>query len=87
MTAADRGEEIRCRFSRLKAGADIHLRLLYAMGFDLASVHAASPRSAGAIAGDLDNRPRRWLNDAATTAAAEVRRDFREWKKYMKRRW
>jgi hypothetical protein len=57
------------------------------MGFDLASVHAASPRSAGAIAGDLDKRPRRWLNDAATTAAAEVRRDFREWKKYIKQRW
>ena len=55
-------------------------------GFDLASVHAASLRGAGAIGKDLDKRPPRWLNDAAVAAAAEVRRDFREWNKYMQRR-
>jgi hypothetical protein len=66
------------------AGAAIHLRLLQAMGFDLASIHAASPRSAGAIRKDLDKRPRGWLNEAAATAASQVRRDFREWKKGSK---
>jgi len=69
-----------------KAGADLHLRLLNAMGFDLASIHAASARSIEAIVKDLDKRPRRWLNDAAAAAANEVRRDFREWNRYMKRR-
>ena len=61
------------------AGAAIHLRLLQAMGFDLASIHAASPRSIEAIR-DLDKRPRGWLNEAAAAAASEVKRDFREWK-------
>jgi hypothetical protein len=68
------------------AGASIQLRLLQAMGFDLASVHAASPDRSGAIGKDLDKRPRGWLNAAAATAAGEVKRDFREWNKYIKRR-
>ncbi len=67
-----------------KAGAEIHLRHLQAMGFDLASIHAASPRSAGAIGKDLDKRPRGWLSAAAATAATAVKRDFREWNKYIK---
>jgi hypothetical protein len=66
------------------AGAAIHHRLLQAMGFDLASIHAASPRNARAIRKDLDKRRRGWLNEAAATAASEVRRDFREWKKSSK---
>jgi hypothetical protein len=68
-----------------KTGADIHLKHLQAMGFDLASVHAASG-NVGAIRKNVDKRRRGWLNTAATTAAAEVRRDYREWKKYMKAR-
>ncbi|MBR1121517.1 DUF2252 family protein [Bradyrhizobium lablabi] len=69
-----------------KAGANIHLELLRAMGFDLASVHAASARSAGPIRKDLDKRPRGWLNKAAAIAATEVERDFHEWNKYMAQR-
>ena len=68
------------------AGAGIHLRLLQAMGFDLAAIHAASPRSAAAIGADLDKRPRGWLNAAGEAAAIEVRRDFREWKKAFRER-
>ena len=66
--------------------AGIHLRLLQAMGFDLAAIHAASPRSAAAIGADLDKRPRGWLNAAGEAAAIEVRRDFREWKKAFRER-
>jgi hypothetical protein len=68
------------------AGADIHLRLLQAMGFDLASIHAADPRGTAAITADLDKRPRGWLNAAAEATAIEVRRDLREWKKAVKKR-
>ena len=67
---------------RKKAGAEIPLELLQAMGFDLASIHAASPRSTAAIEKDLDRRRRGWLTKAAAAAAEEVERDFREWKKY-----
>ena len=56
------------------------------MGFDLAAIHAASPRSAAAIGADLDKRPRGWLNAAGEAAAIEVRRDFREWKKAFRER-
>jgi hypothetical protein len=67
------------------AGAHIHLRLLWAMGFDTASIHAATAHASRAIRADLGKRRDNWLNDAATTAAAETRRDFREWKKRAKR--
>jgi hypothetical protein len=67
------------------AGAKLHLKLLQAMGFDLASVHAASD-NARRIEGDLDRRPGGWLNRAARTAAAETERDFREWKHYRRKK-
>jgi hypothetical protein len=67
------------------AGAKLYLRLLQAMGFDLASIHAASG-SVQKIQGDLDKRPQGWLNRAARTAAAETRRDFSEWKHFRKAR-
>jgi hypothetical protein len=63
------------------AGAKLYLRLLQAMGFDLASIHAAS-ENVQKIQGDLDKRPQGWLNRAARTAAAETWRDFRQWKRY-----
>ena len=69
--------------SAKRPAPNIHLNLLQAMGFDLASIHAASLRSAGAIGKDLKKRPRGWLNAAAAAAADKVRRDFREWNKYM----
>lgn len=69
-----------------EAGARLQLRLLQAMGFDLASIHVDTPGSLDMIKSDLAKRPRGWLNSAARTAASEVRRDFREWKRYRKKR-
>jgi len=68
------------------AGAKLHIKLLRAMGFDLASIHAATPHSLRAIKDDLAERRRGWLNAAAQIAAAEVRRDHREWKRHRKGR-
>jgi Uncharacterized protein conserved in bacteria (DUF2252) len=68
------------------AGAKLHIKLLRAMGFDLASIHAATPHSLRAIKDDLAERRRGWLNAAAQIAAAEVRRDYREWKRHRKGR-
>jgi hypothetical protein len=66
------------------AGAKLYLRLLEAMGFDLASVHAASG-DVKKIKHDLNRRPRGWLNRAARTAAGATKRDFREWKRYRRK--
>jgi len=53
---------------------------LEAMGFDVASIHAADARRVGALRADLRKRPRGRLNDAAKRAAAAVKRDFQEWR-------
>ena len=47
------------------AGTKLHLNLLQAMGFDLASVHAAARCRIKALQADLQERPRGWLNAAA----------------------
>jgi len=62
-----------------KVGAVVRTNLLWAMGYDLGSVHAAGAPGAKALLADLKQRPRGWLNAAAKTAAAAVRRDYREW--------
>jgi Uncharacterized protein conserved in bacteria (DUF2252) len=61
-------------------GPAIKIDILEAMGFDLASIHAASSPGARALAADLKKRPRGWLYAAAATAAAAVKRDFAEWR-------
>ena len=61
------------------AGADLRLELLRAMAFDLASIHAAGTAGVRVLKADLRKRPAGWLNDAAKTAAAAVRRDYEEW--------
>jgi hypothetical protein len=61
-------------------GSEITGMILEAMGFDLASIHAAGPAGASALRADLRKRRSGWLNDAAKTAAAAVRRDFEEWR-------
>jgi hypothetical protein len=68
------------------AGAKLQVRFLRAMGYDLASIHAGTAGSVDKINADLDKRTRGWLNAAATVAAAEVREDYREWKRYRKKR-
>jgi hypothetical protein len=68
------------------ARSKFQLGFLQAMGFDLASIHADTPGSVHKIKADLAKRPRGWLNAAAAVAAAEVRKDYREWRRYRKRR-
>ena len=55
-------------------------KLVRAMGFDLASIHAAGSATTRAIRNDLRKRPRGWLNAAAKTAAAAVKRDYEDWR-------
>jgi len=62
------------------AGGSIRVNVLQAMGFDLASIHAAGASGASTLRADLKKRPHGWLNAAAKTAAAAVKRDFEEWR-------
>jgi hypothetical protein len=61
------------------AGSELRTDLLQAMGFDLASIHAAGSAGVGAMRQDLKTRPRDWLHDAAKTAAAAVKKDYEGW--------
>jgi hypothetical protein len=61
-------------------GSKIKRNILQAMGFDLASIHAAGAPGASALRADLKKRPHGWLNAAAKTAVAAVKRDFAEWR-------
>ena len=62
------------------AGKKLQRKLVRAMGFDLASIHAASSRGKRVIQDDFKKRPGGWLNAAAKTAAAAVQRDYDEWR-------
>ncbi|MET3841353.1 DUF2252 family protein [Bradyrhizobium sp. OAE829] len=62
------------------AGRKLHLKLLEAMGLEVASVHAAGKVPVEALQADLAKRPRGWLNAAAAVAADKVKRDYREWR-------
>jgi len=61
-------------------GSKVTAKILEAMGFDLASIHAAGAADVDALRADLKKRPRGWLNTAAKTAAAAVKRDYEEWR-------
>ncbi|MBR1267315.1 DUF2252 family protein [Bradyrhizobium sp. AUGA SZCCT0222] len=61
-------------------GSKIKVNILEAMGFDLASIHAAGKVPVKTLKADLDRRPRGWLNAAAAVAADKVKRDYREWR-------
>jgi hypothetical protein len=50
------------------------------MGFDLGSIHAAGSPGVPRLRADLKKRPRGWLNAAARTAVAAVKRDYEEWR-------
>jgi hypothetical protein len=63
------------------SGAQIKVDILEAMGFDLASIHAAGSVSVKRLQADLAKRPRGWLNAAAAVAAEKVKRDYREWRR------
>jgi hypothetical protein len=62
-------------------GDGVHLDLLRAMGFDLASVHASGRGKAAAIRADLKKRRADWLLLATKAAAAAVKEDYRMWTK------
>lgn len=62
------------------AGSDLRTDLFRAMGFDLASIHAAGSAGAAALRNDLKKRPRGWLNNAGKAAAAAVKHDYEEWR-------
>jgi hypothetical protein len=62
------------------AGSKLKTGLFRAMGFDLASIHAAGSPGVAALRADLKKRPRGWLNAAAKTMAAVVKRDYEEWR-------
>lgn len=62
------------------AGGSIRVNVLQAMGFDLGSIHAAGSPGIHALRADLRKRPRGWLNAAAKTAVAAVKRDYEEWR-------
>jgi hypothetical protein len=62
------------------AGAKLKAELFRAMGFDLASIHAAGSPGAAALRANLKKRPRGWLNAAAKAAVAAVERDYEEWR-------
>jgi hypothetical protein len=67
------------RKAELDDGAgSLDTRLIEAMGFDLASVHAAAS-NAQAVVADLNARPSDWLAKAAETAAAAVKNDYGDW--------
>ena len=61
------------------ADAELNGKLLHAMGFDIAAVHAAAEDVRLRIRNDLAHRPVSWLYDAAKRAAASVETDFAEW--------
>ncbi|KIZ48016.1 MULTISPECIES: DUF2252 family protein [Rhodopseudomonas] len=62
-----------------KVGTIVRTNLLWEMGYDLGSIHAAGSPGAKVLLADLKRRKRGWLNAAAKTAAAAVRRDYAQW--------
>ena len=67
------------RKAELDVGAgSLDTRLIEAMGFDLASVHAAAS-DAQAVVADLSGRPSDWLTKAAEAAVGAVKNDYDEW--------
>ena len=55
------------------------VRLLEAMGRETANVHLGSARAITKVKRDLSRRPKRWLDEAATTMVAALERDWQEW--------
>ena len=62
------------------AGGKLKAELFRAMGFDLASIHAAGSPGAAALRADLKKRRRGWLTAAAKAMVAAVKRDYEEWR-------
>ncbi|MGY3133456.1 hypothetical protein ACVWZM_004138 [Bradyrhizobium sp. USDA 4501] len=54
-------------------------RLLRAMGSEIGSLHASTPRLKHAILDDLERRDAGWLHERAKAATSAVEADFAEW--------
>lgn len=63
-----------------EAGAELHARLLRAMGQELGAIHAADRLAARRIRLHLETSAPEWLRDAAKAAAADVAADFKSWR-------
>jgi len=67
-----------------KGAVGLDADIVRAMGFDLASIHAACDGGVSAIAADLRKRDREWLHAASKTAEAAVTEDWKSWRKSQK---
>jgi hypothetical protein len=56
------------------------VRVFRSMGFDLGSIHAATPRAPKRILKDLDAREETWLSAAAKAGATAVAADYAQWR-------
>jgi hypothetical protein len=54
-------------------------RLLYAMGWETANIHLASPTAARDVLRDMKKRPARWLHHASKAMVAATRSDWKDW--------
>jgi hypothetical protein len=61
------------------ANAALDPRLLSAMAFDLASIHAADPNALAVIQNDVKGQPDAWLEAATRIARKSVEDDFKVW--------
>jgi len=65
-----------------RSGPRLRLDLLWAQGFDLGALHAATRGAQEDIVDDLHKKRKDdWLHEAAKTAAEDVQKDFEEWGK------
>jgi hypothetical protein len=60
-------------------GRKLSERLLNAMGFDLAAIHADDGLGAHVLSYDVSKRPSAWLSDALATMKAAVGVDYSRW--------
>jgi hypothetical protein len=56
------------------------LKLLRAMGFESANIHLGTKNAAKKIAGDLRQRPSRWLHKSAIAMEQGTMRDWKQWR-------
>ena len=61
-------------------GEKAALRLLHAMGKDVANIHHGSPHQISPIRYDLSKRPLDWLFSAATRMTRSTLHDWEDWK-------
>jgi hypothetical protein len=66
---------------RLDRLGGLEAQLVSLMGAEVANVHLATPRAAGAIRHDLARRKSGWLSSAAERMSDLVERDYEDWRR------